>query len=84
MFGKKKLRKDLPAIDIRKKTVKGFFGATKIVPRNKREQRKIKEQLMKQYPDRYYIDDLGDWNSIKYDSLAWIDRIEEFNAFFED
>ncbi len=39
---------------------------------------------MKQYPDRYYIDDLGDWNSMKSDSLAWIDRIEEFNAFMED
>lgn len=36
MFGfGKKLRKDLPAIDISKKKEKGFFGREKIVPRSK-------------------------------------------------
>lgn len=75
MFGKKKkLRDDLPAIDITKKPTKGFFGKTKWVPATKREQRKIKEALMKKYPDRYFVDDLNEWNSIKpSDNLPWID-----------
>lgn len=58
MFGfgkKKKLRDDLPAIDIRRKSVKGFFGKAKWVPASKREQRKIKELLMQKYPDRYML-----------------------------
>jgi hypothetical protein len=86
MFGKKKkLRDDLPAIDIRKKPVKGLFGRTKWVPTSKREQRKMKEQLMKAYPDRYFVDDLNEWNSIKgRDKLSWIDDIESFDAFMDD
>ena len=65
MFGRKsKLRKDLPAIDIRQKQVEGFFGRKKLVSRSKKEQRLIKKELMKQYPDRYYVDDLNEWNSI--------------------
>lgn len=56
MFGKKrKLRKDLPAIDLRKKPVKGLFGQTKLVATTKKEQRTIKKKLMEHYPDRYYI-----------------------------
>ncbi len=83
MFGKKKiLRKDLPAIDIRKKPKKGLFGKTKWIPASKREQRKMKEQLMKRYPDRYYVDDLHEWNSV--DPLSWIDRIEEVHAFLDE
>ena len=66
MFGfGKKLRKDLPAIDISKKKEKGLFGREKIVPRSKKEQRKLKAELIKQYPDRYFVDDLGEYNSIK-------------------
>lgn len=42
VFNKNKLRRDLPAIDIRNKQVKGFFGGTKLVPRSKKEQRKLK------------------------------------------
>ena len=43
MFGfGKKLRKDLPAIDISKKKEKGFLGREKIVSRSKKEQRKLK------------------------------------------
>jgi hypothetical protein len=88
MFGfgkKKKLLDDLPAIDIRRKPVKGFFGRTKWVPASKREQRKIKELLMKKYPDRYYVDDLNEWNSVKSGgSLSWIDEIEMFDAMMND
>ncbi len=87
MFGRKsKLRKDLPAIDIRQKQVKGFFGRKKLVYRSKKEQRLIKQALMKQYPNRYYVDDLNEWNSIrgKDADLAWIDEIEAIDALFID
>lgn len=87
IFGRKRrLRKDLPAIDIRKKPVKGLFGKTKLVPTTKKEQRRMKEKLMKQFPDRYFIDDLHEWNSIsgKDADLRWIDEIEEIEALFFD
>lgn len=86
MFGfGKKLRKDLPAIDISKKKVKGFFGRAKIVPRSKKEQRKLKAELIKQYPDRYFVDNLGEHNSIKpRDELSWIDDIEAFYAVMDE
>lgn len=80
MFGKKKYRRDLPAIDITKKEVSGFLGHKKLVYRTKKEQRAVKNILMEQYPDRYFIDDLRDANSI--DPLHWIDEIEMFDAFF--
>lgn len=87
MFGKKKvLRKDLPAIDISKKPVRGLFGKEKYVPTTKKEQRQIKKALMEEYPDRYYIDDLKEWNSISPTEmeLRWIDEIEAFDALFFD
>lgn len=65
MFGKKRnLRNDLPVFDLRKKPVKGLFGQTKLVATTKKEQRVIKKLLMEQYSDRYYVDDLCEWNSI--------------------
>lgn len=41
---------------------------------------------MKQFPDRYYIDDLHEWNSVsrKDVDLRWIDEIEEMEAMFFD
>ncbi len=84
MFGKKpKLRSDLPAIDITRKPAKGMFGRTKMVPTTKDEQRRMKADLMKKYPDRYFIDDLKEYNSVKYD-LSWIDRIEAFEAGMDE
>lgn len=86
MFGfGKKLRRDLPAIDISKKKAKGFFGRAKIVPRSKKEQQKLKAKLIKQYPDRYFVDNLGEYNSIKpRDELSWIDDIEAFDASMDE
>ena len=87
MFRKRKsLRKDLPAIDITRKQAKVLFGRTKLVPTTKREQRKIKVKLMELYPDRYYVDNLNDWNSIspKEIELAWIDEVEAIDALFFD
>lgn len=84
-FGKKnKLRKDLPPICINRKQEKGLFGRTKLVPVSKREQRKIKKILSEKYPDRYFVDDLNEWNSVKKDNLAWIDRTEEYLAATEE
>lgn len=42
----------------------------------------MKAELMKQYPDRWYVDDLKEWNSV--DELRWIDRVEEFLSMVED
>lgn len=86
MFGKKnRLRKDLPAINITRKSVRGLLGKTKWVPASRKEQRKIKEKLMKKYPDRYYIDDLNEWNSIRQnDPLSWIDELEMIDAIMDD
>ena len=47
-------------------------------------QRKTKKILMEKYPDRYFVDELNEWNSIKEDKLAWIDRLKEFDAFMSD
>ena len=60
---KPELRKDVPAIDIRTKTVIGFWGKEKEVDLSPRKQKKIKKELMKYFPDRYYLDNLGQWNS---------------------
>ena len=85
MFGMKKLKKDLPAIDIHQKKVKGFWGEIKLVSTSKGEQRKLKRILMEHYPDRYYVDDLREWNSIEpRDELSWIDDIEALDAFLDD
>ena len=74
---KNRLRKDLPAIDIWKKPVRGLFGKTKWVAASRKEQKKMKAGLMEQYPDRYYMDDLNEWNSTKQtDDLSWIDELE--------
>lgn len=87
MFGKrKKLRKDLPVIDISRKQAKGWFGRTKLIPTNKREQRIMKKKLMEHFPDRYFVDDLHEWNSIspKEIELKWIDEVEAIDALFFD
>lgn len=82
---KNRLRKDLPAIDIRKKPVRGLFGKTKWVAASRKEQKKIKEVLMEKYPDRYYMDDLNEWNSIKpADDLSWIDELEMLETMMDD
>ena len=82
---KNRLRKDLPAIDIRKKPVRGLFGKIKWVAASRKEQRKIKEKLMKKNPDRYYIDDLNEWNSISQnDPLSWIDELEMIDEIMDD
>ena len=46
---KNRLRKDLPAIDIRKKPVRGLFGKTKWVAASRKEKKKMKA-VMKKLP----------------------------------
>ncbi len=82
MPNRRKLNKKLPPINIRKKKVKGLFG-TKTVKTTKWEQRKMKEQLMKIYPDRYYLDDLNEWNSVKKEWDPFDDEAF-YVAFFDD
>lgn len=79
MFGKRK-EAELPPIDIRYKVVKGLFGRKKKVATTKKEQREIKKRLLQYNPNLLFIDDLHEKNSEKIDELAWIDRIEEFDA----
>lgn len=82
MFGKKK-KPELPPIDIRYKTVKGFFGKKKVAT-TKREQRKIKRELMEKNPNLKFVDDLREKNSVQIDELTWIDEIEEAEAILDD
>ena len=79
MFGKKK-KPELPLVDIRYKVVEGLFGRKKKVRTTKKEQREIKKHLSQSNPNLKFIDDLNEKNSVKVDELAWIDRIEEFDA----
>lgn len=60
------LRKGFPVIYISKKKEKSLFGREKIVPRSKKEQRKLKAELVKQHPDRFFGDNLGWYISIKH------------------
>ena len=47
--------------------------------------RKSCRVLIKHYSDRYFVDNLGEYNSIKpRDEFSWIDDIEAFNAFMDD
>lgn len=79
MFWKRK-EPELPPIDIRYKVVKEVFGRKKRVPTTKKEQREIKKYLSQHNPHLKFIDNLNEKNSIKIDELAWIDRIEEYDA----
>lgn len=79
MFRRKKSASE-PVYDITQKTVKTWFGGSKIVPTTKAEQRKLKAEILKQNPKATVIDS----KSKKHKELEWIDRIEEFDAFMDD
>lgn len=76
MFGKKKQEQKV-VIDITQKRVKTWWGGTKLVPTTNAEQRKMRDMIM-------HIDSsvtIIDSKAKKERELAWIDRIEEFDAF---
>ena len=76
-FGKQSSQ---PVYDITKRAVKTWWGGTKFVPTTKAEQRRMKAQILKMYPKATVIDS----NAKKEKELAWIDRMEEFDAFMSD
>lgn len=76
MFRKKKQEKNL-VIDITQKRVKTWWGGMKLVPTTKAEQQKIRDIIMHIDPSVTIIDS----KAKKERELAWIDRIEEFDAF---
>lgn len=82
MFGKIKPNKKLPAINLMYKEGQGLFGPKK-VKTTRREQRAMKKELIKQYPDRYFIDKLGDYNSIDPD-FNYLDEYSIYDIFLED
>ena len=49
-------------------------------PTTKAEQRKMKEAILKVYPEAIVIDD----NAKRQRELDWIDRIKEYDALFND
>lgn len=81
----RKMRDDLPPFDIRKKPVKGFLGIKKMVPTTKFEQRAIKNYLMNKYPDRYFLDDLNEFNTLpESDDSEIIDDIETLEKILKN
>lgn len=75
MFGKKQAK--TVVIDITQKRVKTWWGATKLVPTTKVEQRKMRDIIMHSDPGATIIDS----KAKKERELEWIDRTEEFDAF---
>lgn len=78
MFGKKK--KAPPIYDITQKLVKTWWGGTKLVPTSKREQKKIKKEILAADPHATVMDSAAK----KQMELEWIDRIEDIDAFLSD
>ena len=74
---KKKYQEQPLVIDITKKRVKTWWGGTKLVPTTKAEQRKMRDMIMHIDPGVTVIDS----KTRKEHPLAWIDRMEEFDAF---
>ena len=79
MFGKKK-KAPAPAVDVTQKLKKTWYGGKKRIPTTKAEQRKMKEAILKVYPEAIVIDD----NAKRQRELDWIDRIKEYDALFND
>ena len=52
-------------LDIRYKCKKNILGRRKIVEATISEQKKIKKELLKLFPDNLFYDDLGEANSVK-------------------
>ena len=66
--------------DITKKYVKTWWGGKKLVPTTKAEQKSLKRDLQRLYPNATIIDSLT--KSKK--ELAWIDLLEEIDASLDD
>ena len=79
MFGRKK-KSQAPIYDVTQKIVKTWWGGTKLVPTTKAEERKMKSDILQREPDAQFFDSAAK----KQKDLEWIDRIEEYDALFND
>lgn len=79
MFGKKK-KAPAPAFDVTQKLKKTWYGGKKRIPTTKAEQRKMKEAILKVYPEAIVIDEYAK----QAKGTGWIDRIKEYDALFND
>ncbi len=79
MFGRKK-KAPIPVYDITQKRQKTWWGGTKLVPTTKAEQRKMRAEILKRYPNAIVLDS----RTKKQKNLEWIDRMEAFDAFMDD
>ena len=79
MFGRKK-KSQAPIYDVTQKIVKTWWGGTKLVPTTKAEDRKMKSDILQREPDAQFFDSAAK----KQKDLEWIDRIEEYDALFND
>lgn len=79
MFGKKK-KPASPIYDVTQKTVKTWWGGTRIVPTSKAEQKEMKRTIRKNDPNAVVLDS----KAKKDRELEWIDHVEEMIAFFEE
>lgn len=79
MFRRKK-KSQAPIYDVTQKIVKTWWGGTKLVPTTKAEERRMKAEILARVPDAKFFDSAAK----KKEDLEWIDRIEEYDALFND
>lgn len=84
MFGRKKKRTPKTMIDITQKSVKTWWGGTKLVPTSKKEQRVMKEYLQKNHPEYIVVDSAEKKRLQREAELQWIDDVESLDALFCD
>ena len=79
MFWKKKTP-SYQVYDVTQKLAKTWWGGTKLVPTTKAEERKMKADILQRDPNARFFDHAAK----KQKELEWIDRIEEYDALFND
>ena len=79
MFGKKK-KAPATIYDVTQKIKRTWWGGTKLAPTTKAEQKAMKAEILKSEPNAVVLDS----KAKKEAELEWIDRVEEFDAFFND
>ncbi|MDD5921756.1 MAG: hypothetical protein PUC44_01055 [Eubacteriales bacterium] len=78
MFGKKKVPE--PVYDVTQKSVKTWWGGTKLVRTTKSEQKKMKAEILKKNPKATVIDSKA---KRKQQREQW-DRLDDFYDFMDD
>ena len=79
MFGSRK-KAPAPVIDVTRKIKRTWWGGTRLAPTTQAEQKKMKAEIRKRNPNAVVLDG----KMKKKNELAWLDRLEEFNAFMDD